>query len=144
MKKKVLKPFDLEKAKASAEVCTRDGRKARIICFDKKGIYPVIALINCKEIEKINSYTPKWHTLIGAESQTDLMLVEYEEEEPQFKPFDKVLVRNNIGSMWKCDIYSHYYHNDNVTEYHCIGDWWIYCIPFEGNEHLLGTTDNPE
>lgn len=31
---KNLKPFDLETAKAGKPVCTRDGRKARIICFD--------------------------------------------------------------------------------------------------------------
>lgn len=32
-----LKPFDLEAARAGSPVCTRDGRKARIVCFDKKG-----------------------------------------------------------------------------------------------------------
>lgn len=43
---KNLKPFDLEAAKEGKPVCTRDGRKARIICFDKKGsIIPIIALI---------------------------------------------------------------------------------------------------
>lgn len=31
-----LKPFDLEAAKAGKPVCTRDGRKARIICFNAK------------------------------------------------------------------------------------------------------------
>lgn len=39
-----LKPFDLEQAKAGKPVCTRDGRKARIVCFDAKGCYPIIAL----------------------------------------------------------------------------------------------------
>lgn len=41
------KPFDLEQAKAGKPVCTRDGRKARIICFDAKtlGDYPIIALV---------------------------------------------------------------------------------------------------
>lgn len=41
-----MKPFDLEKAKAGAKVCTRDGRSARIICFDRKQqTYPIVALI---------------------------------------------------------------------------------------------------
>ena len=35
-KKLNLKEFDLEAAKAGKPVCTRDGRKARIICFDAK------------------------------------------------------------------------------------------------------------
>ena len=29
-----MKPFDLEKAKAGASICTRNGSKARIVCFD--------------------------------------------------------------------------------------------------------------
>lgn len=41
------KPFDLEQAKAGKPVCTRDGRKARIICFNAKTLcdYPIIALV---------------------------------------------------------------------------------------------------
>ena len=43
---KDLKPFNLEAAKAGKPVCTRDGSKARIICFDKKGaIYPIVTLV---------------------------------------------------------------------------------------------------
>ena len=42
---KNLKPFDLEAAKAGKPVCTRDGRKARIICFDAKCNLPIIALV---------------------------------------------------------------------------------------------------
>ena len=40
-----LKPFSLEAAKAGKPVCTRDGRKARIICFDRKDNTPIVALI---------------------------------------------------------------------------------------------------
>lgn len=42
-----LKPFDLEAAKSGKPVCTRDGRKARIICFNAKTScdYPIIALV---------------------------------------------------------------------------------------------------
>lgn len=44
-KKLNLKEFDLEAAKAGKPVCTRDGRKARIICFDAKCNKPIVALI---------------------------------------------------------------------------------------------------
>lgn len=41
-----MKPFDLEKAKAGAPVCTREGFKARIICFDASNKrFPLVALI---------------------------------------------------------------------------------------------------
>ena len=43
--KPTLKPFDLQKAKAGKPVCTRDGRKARIICFDQKDIAPIVGLV---------------------------------------------------------------------------------------------------
>lgn len=55
-----LKPFDLEAAKAGKPVCTRDGRKARIICFDKKGNRPIVALIeNSEGIECVEYYHEK-------------------------------------------------------------------------------------
>ena len=46
-----LKEFDLEAAKDGKPVCTRDGRKARIICFDRKFYhdgynYPIVAMVN--------------------------------------------------------------------------------------------------
>ena len=41
-----LKSFDIEAAKAGKPVCTRDGRKARIICFDRRDKFShIVALI---------------------------------------------------------------------------------------------------
>lgn len=42
---KNLREFDLEAAKSGKPVYTRDGRKARIICFDAKCNLPIIALV---------------------------------------------------------------------------------------------------
>lgn len=39
-------PFDIEKAMNGSDVCTRDGRNARILCFDAKGDRPIVALID--------------------------------------------------------------------------------------------------
>ena len=46
---KNLKPFDLEAARNGKPVCTRDGRKARIICFDFQNENPIIALIQSED-----------------------------------------------------------------------------------------------
>ena len=59
--KPTLKEFNLEAAKSGKPVCTRDGRKARIICFDAKGDKPIIALVEAKGnkdalIEKVERY----------------------------------------------------------------------------------------
>lgn len=65
-----------------------------------------------------------------------------QESKHQFKPFDKVLVRDSDHSKWECDIFSHL--GDKEDTFVCISDWWRQCIPYEGNEHLLGTTNKPE
>ena len=43
-----LKPFDIQKAREGKPVCTRDGKKARIICFDKQEGLPIVALVETK------------------------------------------------------------------------------------------------
>lgn len=74
-KKLNLKPFDLEAAKAGKPVCTRDGRKARIICFDtiNKGNYPIIALLEDKGCEAIFYYNKDGKCNVGTE--LDLMML---------------------------------------------------------------------
>ena len=56
--KPTLKSFDLEAAKAGKPVCTRDGRKARIICFDRVGDFPIVALTDDRDYkeEGVNLY----------------------------------------------------------------------------------------
>ena len=52
-----LKKFDLQAAKAGKPVCTRDGRKARIICFDLNNKnFPIVAIINCDTEENAYQY----------------------------------------------------------------------------------------
>ena len=61
----------------------------------------------------------------------------------KFKPFDKVLVRDYNYSIWKVSLFGYKSPNNNYY-YCCNGSSWIYCIPYEGNEHLLGTTKDVE
>lgn len=83
-----MKPFDLEAAKAGKLVCTRDGRKARIISFDRKFLfkgvsYPIIALVEdtAKE-ETIYGYNEKGKVLIedDATYKDDLMMLPQKKE----------------------------------------------------------------
>lgn len=65
-----------------------------------------------------------------------------QESKHQFKPFDKVLVRDGDSDIWDCNIFNRI---DEDGEYQCIDyEYWEQCIPYEGNEHLLGTTNKPE
>lgn len=58
------------------------------------------------------------------------------------KPFDKVLGRTNDNGIWECDIFSYYNADELFNKFHCIGVNYRYCIPYEGNEKLLGTTND--
>lgn len=64
--KPFIKPFNLEAARSGKPVCTRDGRKVRIICFDKgkktNDFFPVVALVETEESgELIINYTNTGH-----------------------------------------------------------------------------------
>ena len=61
--------------------------------------------------------------------------------ETKFDPFQRVLVREYKNDPWMCDIYSH---EGKDTDAVCIGGVYSHCIPYEGNENLLGTTDYPK
>lgn len=61
-----------------------------------------------------------------------------------FKPFDKVLARCNEDSVWRCELFSHYNTFNKQCPYVCLSSVYKYCIPYEGNQHLLGTTNNPK
>ena len=59
-----------------------------------------------------------------------------------FKPFQKVLVRDvSAGDGWRASFFSHYRHGKPVT----INGWEFgQMMPYEGNERLLGTNEDPE
>lgn len=69
------------------------------------------------------------------------------EEEPkyEFKPFDKVLVRDEGDKEWHISLFAREIvdYSDGLSyKYECSnGTLWDYCIHFEGNEHLLGTEE---
>lgn len=79
-KKLNLKEFDLEAAKAGKPVCTRDGRKARIICFDRNWEYPIVALIECENDEEMISSCDKNGKARIYEAQADLMMLPEKKE----------------------------------------------------------------
>ena len=63
-------------------------------------------------------------------------------KEPQFKPFEKVLVRDSELEEWRCTFYSHF-NSKGIYHHYTVSGVYAVCIPFEGNEHLVGTTKNP-
>lgn len=66
------------------------------------------------------------------------------ENEIELKPFDKVLVRDKDTDIWRIDIFGAYETYFFESGFHCLEAEWKQCIPYEGNEHLLGTSDSPQ
>ena len=65
------------------------------------------------------------------------MKVEY-----TFQPDQLVLVRCENGNKWTLNRYSYYEPNDPSNYFHvCYAGVYRQCIPYEGNEHLLGKTE---
>ena len=219
-----IKDFDIEKAKAGAKIVTRGGYSARILCYDSKNDhYPIVALINRNETEKVCIFTVNGTYLYGdKEDDFDLFIEESEFEDGDFiafgedkenpmlgifkgitrdgtrhnyyldypainyldfsnwptknlrlatdeekrilldalekegkcwnadkkciesisdhtlQPFEKVLVRNISDENWEISFFS-YYTNNEEYPYSCCSGLCIECIPYKGNEELLGT-----
>lgn len=66
------------------------------------------------------------------------------QETPKFQPFQKVLAKDSekgIFDTWHCCLFSH---TSKEGKYFTSSGMWDECIPFEGNEHLIGTKDDPK
>lgn len=58
------------------------------------------------------------------------------------KPFDRVLVKSNITNRWIPSLFGCLRSDDDYPYVVIGGVYWKCCIPYEGNEHLLDTTDD--
>lgn len=63
----------------------------------------------------------------------------------EFDPFDRVLVRDEDQERWQAAFYDQYLTDNGASPHRVIGEgYFSQCIPYAGNEHLLGTTDKYE
>lgn len=103
--------------------CVKDTHYLITFFNDKKGDY---------QSEKISlEYQDKYNLVIS--NKFDIST---------FKAYDKVLVRDGNTLIWVNAFFGFY---DAVTEKYpfvASASNWAQCIPYEGNEHLLGTCDD--
>lgn len=79
----------------------------------------------------------------------DKKMFVYLKPKVELKPFDKVLCRNSKDDTWEADFFARLTRKEidytQSDKYLCVGDLWMYCIPYnEETAHLLGTTDDWE
>lgn len=109
-KKLNLKPFDIQKAREGKPVCTRDGRKARIICFDQKDIAPIVGLVTGLDgKESIYAFYKDGRVSSQEERADDLMML------PEKKRgWINIIKTEDGGYCCKCEVHSDY--NDAFFE----------------------------
>lgn len=99
--------------------------------------------------EEVNVNDPKFFTrnLVPLWIEGKLILPIYKAvpAATKFQPFQKVLVKdkessiNDCFTVWSVDFYS--YFDMESHKHRCLGGLWDHCVPYEGNEHLLGTRE---
>lgn len=83
MKKEVIKPFDLAKAKAGAKLKTRAGLPVEIFKWDARGDYPIKGMVKEKEQDVSLNWTCDGSCYAdGTSSNYDLVIVEEVETSP--------------------------------------------------------------
>ena len=122
--------------------CVKDDKEYPITCITRKGSYELFT----SEGRYVLDYSDAECMLFPSKDQRDWSKFgandQATDQKPktELKPFDKVLVRDSNYGKWECDIFNHI---DNGI-YNCFRSYWYQCIPYEGNEHLLGTINKPE
>lgn len=155
MEKKQI-PFNLETVKKvqageiKGIIRTRDGRPARFLGEIKDSVYPLVFAREIKhdrgrELSDVYTLTGRYSAARDEHDSDIIIEIEDEQQktEYQLKPFEKVLARDRDDEEWKADFFSRHYTGCRY-DYECVSGMHIQCIPYAGNENLLGTTDKPK
>lgn len=68
-----------------------------------------------------------------------------EEPKVKFKPYDRVLMRdNNNNPQWMPTLFASYYDHPTYQYIDITRTLYRECIPYEGNEYLVGTTKSKD
>lgn len=120
------------------------GHIVRIRRSDSRCDVVKIIRINGNYVETVNKSGSTYRQLIfritGWASEEEIA----EFNKPGFKPYDKVIVRNDNDGIWFCNFYAFYdVKNSPEHPHYTISDGpYSQCVPFnEKTKHLIGTSD---
>ena len=107
----------------------------------------VYMLNNGYDMSELLSLSKKDDSFMFAE-ETDAekkAIVDLKPKVDELKPFDKVLVRDGKDEIWEPAFFFRNLSQFNGYNYQTLGgEWRVYCVPYIGNESLLGTTKDVE
>lgn len=156
-------PFNVELAKkivngkVKGRIVTMEGRKVRIVCWDKKPIderamdFPIVALLqNDCEGEMLNTYTEEGLASFPNYKNRYNLIIEipnykdYSNFEP--KKYQPCLVRNGEDCLWGIQVYSHTDYQGKKLFYDgCYLRQFTNVLPLSKvTERLIGTTKSYE
>ena len=108
--------------------------------FGGKEFRPKHLTVKTTDFQKASEEQREWYFDIMKETYTFIVdcgrITRVEKKAPHFNTYDKVLVRNRKQS-WKIDLFSHY-EQFGSFRYRTLGGYYEFCIPYDGNEHLVG------
>lgn len=151
-------PFDLELAKKITNkevkgcIVTRGEHQARIICFDKEGDYPIVALVkkSCG-VENTYTYNKEGMEFDNGMSLSDLFLEvpTYHKDYSNFVPckWQPCLVRTNQTELWSVRVCAGVNRYNDVVFYRFGGGTciWKQVLPLSKiTERLIDTTKSYE
>lgn len=92
----------------------------------------------------VNENTGKFSYHIPISGEKNYELISDKFDIATLKPFEsRVLVRDTDSEKWSPTFWG-FYDNAMNYPYECCGNSFAQCIPYEGNEHLRGTTHDCE
>lgn len=154
MKTKII-PFDLETAKKvqageiKGRIRQKHGEGVQVLCWDlvnNSDNMLAVRHLYFEGDEPLGEHVDEYgasglfYDRSDGLEQNDLVL-EVPYNEPVFKPFDRVLVRNRDSECWHPSLYAT---TDGLLYYTIDCKNWQQCIPYEGNRELVGTTNKPK
>ena len=112
MKKRIVKTFNVKDAQNGAIVETKNGQQVRIICYDRIGTgYPIIALLNYKNVESCLSYNIDGKLCNSENSNNDLVIIT--EIETKFDEGDYIV--SDIGNIYEITKIDEMYHTKQLS-----------------------------
>ena len=151
-------PFDIELSKkitnkdVKGRIVTRDGRKVRIICFDRMGCYPIVCLaMGTDKTDTLYSCIENGRQNNTCESSLDLHIEvpTYYRDYSNFEPrkYQPCLVRNGLEELWNVRVCAGMNTYNDVVFYRFGGGTctWEQVLPLSKvTERLIDTTKSYE
>lgn len=121
-----MRDFDVELAKKGWPVVARDGKSARIICYDRRSIYPIVSLYITCDAECITTHCKDGRHNVNSdvhtESNYDLFLTDtWEGHDENGNPIESVDYYEKIGEP-KPDPHVNEQRPDNLVKFENILD----------------------